>query len=169
MRRALTIAAVLVAALGGPAVAAAPKAPTSGVIVEGKTFAGLPLGLTATQVRAHWGRRYGVCDDCGAGTTTWYYTFRRYEPRGIGVEFRHGHVDAYFTVGSPDNWRTARGIAIGAYPVDVQRIYGSAPTVVCTGYSALEVTVRGELLLMYLDADRVYGLGLAATSANPCR
>jgi hypothetical protein len=139
------------------------------VIVEGKTFAGLPLGLTPAQVRAHWGRRYGICDNCAAGTTSWYYTFHAYDPHGIGVEFRHGHVDAYFTLGSPDNWRTARGVVMGQHPDAVQKIYGHAPTIVCTGYSVLEVTVRRELVLMYLYSDRVYGLGLAALSANPCR
>jgi hypothetical protein len=135
------------------------------VIVEGKTFGGLPLGLTAAQVERRWGRVHGVCDNCT--TTTWYYTFSAFVPRGVGVEFRGGHVDAYFTLGAPP-WRTAKGLHVNDPAETITTLYGPAPHIQCTGYELVQVVRRGALLLAYLNGNQVYGLGLAARSVNPC-
>jgi hypothetical protein len=159
--------AVAAAALATGASAAAPSAPLKGVVVEGATFAGLPLGLTPAQVQTRWGKRYGVCDDCR--TTTWYYTFKPYHAQGIGVRFRNGRVEAYFTLGAPNGWRTRRGVTIGNQDDHVSKTYGSVPTVHCFGYDVMEVLVRQTLVLFYLNGTQVYGLGLMAHSGDPCR
>jgi hypothetical protein len=166
MRAGLTLVLVLAGALAASATAAAPAPPREGVVVEGKTFGGLPLGLTAAQVHRRWGRRHGLCDNCA--TTTWYYTFDAFDPHGLGVEFRHGRVDAYFTLGGPA-WRTARGLRIHEPVSAIATLYGAAPRIECTGYEVVQVARGRTLLLVYLNADEVYGLGLAARSANPCR
>lgn len=167
MRAVCVLLAVTAATLATGASAAAPSAPLKGVVVEGATFAGVPLGLTPAQVRARWGKRYGVCDDCR--TTTWYYTFKRYHEQGIGVQFRNGRVEAYFTLGAPDGWRTGRGVSISDQSEKVPNTYGSVPTVHCFGYDVIEVIVRKTLVLFYLNGSQVYGLGLMARSSDPCR
>src|SRR3954453_16138506 len=109
MRAAAALVLVLAGSLVAAATAAAPGPPPRGVVVEGKTFGGLALGLTPAQVEARWGRRHGLCDNCD--TTTWYFTFVPFVARGVAVEFRQGRVDAYFTVGAP-SWRTAKGLHV---------------------------------------------------------
>jgi hypothetical protein len=152
--------------LASAATAAAPAPPRTGVVVEGRTFGGLPLGLTQTQVRTRWGRRFGVCRDCLA--PTWYYTFRAYQGQGIGIQFRHGRSVAYFTLGAP-HWRTGKGLAVGNPVASIQKAYGSIPTINCTGYTVEQAVFRGKLLIVYLNAGQVYGLGLSEPDVNPCR
>src|SRR5436305_13990400 len=129
MRAGLALVLVLAGALVASATAAAPAPPRRGVLVEGKTFGGLPLGLTPAQVRKRWGTKFGVCDNCT--TPTWYYTFVPYAAQGIGVEFRLGRVEAYFTLGAP-KWRTRKGLHVGDQIGAVDRLYGRAPTTQCT-------------------------------------
>jgi hypothetical protein len=167
MRAGLTLLLVLAGALASSAVAAAPGPPRRGVIVEGKTFGGLPLGLTPAQVRKRWGRRFGVCDNCA--TTTWYYTYTAFDPRAIAVEFRSGRVDAYFTLGAPKGWRTSKGLKIDDPRGAIEKLYGNAPPIQCTGYQVLQLVTGRNLLHVYLDGDRVYALSLATRSVNPCR
>jgi hypothetical protein len=166
MRRLLLLAAVLAALSAGVALGSARRPPLHGVVVEGRAFGGLPLGLTEAQVRARWGRSYGVCDNCRA--QTWYYTYSKFHPRAIGVQFRDGRVEAYFTVGAPP-WRTKRGLAVTQSSDHVGKLYGDVPTVECTGYTVKEVVSRKALLVVYLDGIEVYGLGLATRSASLCR
>jgi hypothetical protein len=167
VRTVCVLLAVAASALATAASAAAPSAPVHGVVVEGARFAGLPLGLTPAEVRARWGRRYGICDTCGAAT--WYYTFARYKPQGIGVQFGSGRTVAYFTLGSPGGWRTLRGVHIGDQTTKVTETYGSAPTVHCLGYDVMQTTVRNALVLFYLNGTQVYGLGLMSRTTSPCR
>jgi hypothetical protein len=164
----LLLALVLVPGLllAGAATAAAPAPPRKGVVVEGRTFGGLPLGLTEAQVRARWGRRFGICDNCLA--PTWYYTFHAFQPQGIGIQFRRGRSVAYFTLGAPQ-WRTGKGLAVGDTVDAIRKAYGNVPTVNCTGYQVEQAVVRGKLLLVYMDAGRVYGLGLSRPDVSPCR
>jgi hypothetical protein len=166
VRTACVLLAVAAAALATAASAAAPAAPTKGVVIEGASFAGLPLGLTPAQLRARWGRRYGICDKCRA--PTWFYTFVRYKPQGIGVQFSAGRTAAYFTLGAPRGWRTLRGVRIGDETGKVTRTYGAAPTVHCLGYDVQQVVVRKTLVLFYLNGIQVYGLGLMNRGAEPC-
>src|ERR687886_828446 len=107
--KALAAAALLALALAAPASAAAP--PKRGVLVPGRSLGGLRLGMTQGQVRAAWGSSFGRCRDCLR--PTWYYNLRRFQPQGVGVQFRRGSVEAIFTVWSPKGWRTTKGLRIG--------------------------------------------------------
>src|SRR6266511_5413633 len=100
--------------------AAAP--PTRGVVVPGKRLGGLTLGATRAQVRAAWGSKFGVCRDCRR--PTWYFNFRPFEPQGVGVSFRRGRAVALFTVWSPAEWRTNRGLGVGDPAARIAGIYG---------------------------------------------
>jgi outer membrane protein assembly factor BamE (lipoprotein component of BamABCDE complex) len=166
MRAALTLLLVLVAALASAATATAPGPPRRGVLVEGKTFGGLPLGLTQQQVRARWGKRFGVCDNCK--TPTWYYNFLQYDAHAVGVEFRLGRVDQYFTLGAP-KWRTRKGLRVDSPKAAIATLYGQSPTIECKGYEVAQIVTGRALLFVYLSGDKVYGLGLAARSVSPCR
>jgi hypothetical protein len=167
VRTVCLVVALTAFTLGTAASAAAPAAPRTGVVVEGASFAGLRLGATPAQVRARWGRRYGICDNCK--DATWYYTFVRYKPQGIGVQFHGGRTVAYFTLGAPVGWRTLRGVAVGDATAKIGRTYGAAPVVHCLGYDVQQVVVRKTLVLFYANGAQVYGLGLMAGAANPCR
>jgi hypothetical protein len=163
----LALVALLAALLASTAGAATkPQAPRTGTIVPGTSFGGLALGLTKAQVRAAWGSHFGVCDNCPQ--VTWYYTFVKFEPKGIGVRFLNGRVASYFTVGEPFGWKTSKGLALGDPRIRTEKLYGTAPVLDCAGYSLYEILVKKQLLLVYLSDDRVYGLGLATRSFNPC-
>jgi len=60
--------------------------PQYGLVVPGHSFAGMQVGATRTQVLKAWGPRYGRCRDCRQ--TTWYFTYKDFQPQGAGVAFR---------------------------------------------------------------------------------
>src|SRR5438876_5745969 len=100
--------------------AAAP--PRAGLVVPGKSLGGLRLGATRAQVRAAWGSRFGLCRDCRE--PTWYFNYRKFEPQGAGVSFRRGRAAALFTLWSPQEWHTDRGLAIGDAAERIDVLYG---------------------------------------------
>src|SRR6266511_3245447 len=111
--------------------------PQHAVVVPGKTFAGLRLGATATQVRATWGPRFGRCRDCAR--PTWYFTYKRFEPQGAGVSFRNGAAAAFFTIWSPPGWHTNRGLTVGDPEARITRLYGVLPRAECGTYASLVI------------------------------
>jgi hypothetical protein len=157
---ALIAAAVLVA----PAAAAPPR---RGVLVPGKSLGGLRLGMTPAQVKAAWGSRYGRCRDCMR--TTWYFTYRRYKPRGAAVEFRRGRVQAIFTLWAPRGWRTTRGLKIGDEATRITALYGNLARLDCTGYYALVLPTRGGINALYVVNEKVFGFGLVSFPVPVCR
>src|SRR5438034_67356 len=67
--------------------------PQHGVFVVGKTLAGVGLGYTQAQVKAHWGAGYTVCTakpQCSPTGSVWLFVPRVGEPLGVGVRFRNG-------------------------------------------------------------------------------
>ncbi|MEX2210143.1 MAG: hypothetical protein WD689_00055 [Gaiellaceae bacterium] len=142
-------------ALAGP--------PSQGVVVPGESLGGLRLGATPAQVRAAWGKRYGVCRTCAR--RTWYFTYRPFEPQGAGVEFRNGRVAALFTLWQPPGWRTREGLALGDPATRVDALYGLLPETRCRGYSAL----RLGRTAFYVRREEVWGFGLLAAGASVCR
>jgi hypothetical protein len=164
--RCLLLACLTAALLAGAAGAAAPRAPRTGVVAPGKSFAGVKIGMTEAQVRAHWGSRFGVCDNCAE--PTWYYTFVAFDPHGLGVRFRNKRVFSVFTLGAPRGWRTDRGLRIGDPAPRTVQLYGRAPIIDCPGYSLYQLLERGQLLLVYVSAGKVHGLGLAGRMLDPC-
>jgi hypothetical protein len=159
--------ALLVAtlAVATPATAAAP--PARGVLVPGRSLGGLRLGMTQAQVRTAWGSSFGRCRDCLQ--PTWYYTFRRFQPQGAGVQFRRGRAEAIFTLWSPKGWRTNTGLKIGDEVSRVTELYGPLARMQCAGYYALIVPSRGGVNAIYIGGERVFGFGLLGFRAQICR
>src|SRR4051812_14692911 len=85
--------------------------PVHGVLVPGRSLAGVHLGDSTAAVRARLGAGYGVCESCTA--TTWYFTYRRFTQQGLGVEFRRGRVAAVFTLWEPAGWHASTGQRFG--------------------------------------------------------
>ena len=140
--------------------------PQKGVVVPGKSFAGLSLGATAAQVRAAWGGGYGRCRGCTQ--TTWYFTYKKFAPQGAGVSFRKGAAAAFFTTWSPPGWHTNRGLAVGDPEARITRLYGILPRAECGTYSSL-VLRRGRIDTQFFVYDgKVWGFGLSSAGAPPC-
>lgn len=140
--------------------------PQHGVVVPGKSFAGLRLGATAAQVTRAWGRRHGRCRDCRR--TTWYFTYKRFEPQGAGVSFRREAAESFFTIWSPPGWRTDRGLAVGDPAARVTQLYGVLPRVECGTYAALVLRRGRTATQIYLYQDLVWGFGLSLARAPAC-
>jgi hypothetical protein len=132
--------------------------PAAALFVPGRSLAGVRLGEPAAQVRAHLGGDYGVCRGCA--TTTWYFTYRRFDDKGLGIELTRGRVSAVYTLWQPPGWHS-RTTALG----DPQVKVGPALTVVCSGYDAL---VRGTSVYYVVDS-KVWGFGLVGRDRSPCR
>lgn len=156
---------VLAAFISASAADSAP--PEVGLVVPGQSLGGLPLGATQAQVRAHWGSRYGRCRDCRE--PTWYFNYRRFEPQGAGATFRDGRAVALFTVWSPPDWRTSRGLAIGDSAARVAGIYGTLLRTPCTNYYALTIPSKRAKTAIYVFDDQVWGFALLARDQRICR
>ena len=140
--------------------------PQPGVVVPGRSFAGLHLGATGAQVRAAWGPRFGRCRSCPR--PTWYFTYKGFEPQGVGVSFRNGAADAFFTVWAPPGWRTNRGLTVGDPEARITQLYGVLPRAECGTYAAL-VLRRGRTdTQFYVYQQEVWGFGLSPAGAPPC-
>ena len=159
--------AALALALSASGAAAGAKPPARGVLVPGRSLGGLRLGMTQGQVRAAWGSSFGRCRDCLR--PTWYYTFRRFQPQGAGVQFRRGLVEAVFTLWSPDGWRTTRGLKIGDDVSRVTELYGPLARMQCAGYYALIVPTSGGVNAIYVGGEGVFGFGLLSFRVPLCR
>ena len=129
------------------------------ILFPGRSLAGIRLGDTAAHVRAHLGTNYGVCRGCA--TTTWYFTYRRFDDKGLAVELTRNHVSAVYTLWQPPAADVRRDITIGA----PQEKVGAALSVSCSGYTAL---VRGTTVYFVVDG-KVWGLGLFPRRGSPCR
>ena len=163
MRRLVIAAAALLVA--APAAAAPPR---HGVFVPGKSLGGLRLGATPTQVKAAWGSRYGRCRDCLR--TTWYFTYKRYKPRGAAVQFRGGRVEAIFTLWAPSGWKTTKGLYIGDNVDRVPGLYGTLAHADCPGnYYALTLPTPGGVNAIYVVNEKIFGFGLLSFRASVCR
>jgi hypothetical protein len=140
--------------------------PQQGVVVPGRSFAGLPLGAAPAQVSAAWGPRHGLCRNCAQ--PTWYFTYKKFEPQGAGVAFAHGSAAAYFTIWSPPGWHTDRGLTVGDPEQRVTQLYGVLPRVECGTYAALVLRRGRTATQIYLYQDQVWGFGLSLAGAPAC-
>ena len=162
----VAVAAVAAAAAGfvGPATAAIPR---EGVLVPGRTLAGVALGSTQNEVKAQWGRRFGRCRNCAR--ETWYFNRKRFEPQGTGVEFRRGRAVALFTVWSPPGWRTTRDLEIGEPSWRITSVYGALTRVECGTYYAFTMRSRGAVTIFYVYDEKLWGFGLSEARVPVCR
>jgi hypothetical protein len=137
--------------------------PQHGVLVPGQSLARVRLGDTPSQVQRKVGRFYGVCRGCAE--KTWYFTYKKFDAQGLGVEFHNGRVDAVFTLSTPDGWRTDGGLDIGA----PQKSLPKLPYVTCDTYIALLATSPGAVTAYFVAQGRLFGFGLLRPRASVCR
>jgi hypothetical protein len=164
MSRALACAAVAAICLSGPAAAALPQ---PGSLVPGRSLAGVHLGEPAGGVRATLGRLYGVCRGCAR--TTWYFTYRPFEQRGLAVELTRNRVSAVYTLWQPEGWRAPYGLQLGAVQAQVTKLAGALIPVTCTGYEALVSDAHAVRTAYYVVDGKLWGFGLLRAGESPCR
>ena len=133
------------------------------MFAAGTSLAGVRLGDTPARVRAHLGSDYGVCRGCA--TTTWYFTYRRFDDKGIAVEFSHRRVSATYTLWQPSGWRGPRGLRLGALEGEVTATVPGVVPVACSGYTAL---MQGRSAYLVVGG-RLWGFGLFRKGGSPCR
>ena len=141
--------------------------PRAGLVLPGQTLGGLRLGATPAEVQERWGARHGTCRDCGA--PTWYFNYRPFEPLGAGVTFRQGRAVALFTLWSPPDWHTSRGLKIGDPAVRVGALYDATLRVTCTNYYALTIPSARNNTAIYVFDNQVWGFALLARGQRVCR
>jgi hypothetical protein len=127
--------------------------------VPGRSLAGVRLGDPAAQVRTRLGTDYGLCRGCA--TTTWYFTYRRFDDKGLAVELTGGRVSAVYTLWQPPAADIRHRLTLGS----PQQRVGPAITVSCSGYTAL---VRGTSAYFAVDG-KLWGFGLFRRRQSPCR
>jgi hypothetical protein len=157
-------AVAFVAVLAVAPAASAP--PAKGLLVPGRSLGGVSVGMTKADVLRVWGSRHGVCRDCPR--TTWYFNYEKFVAQGAGVVFEGGHVSHVFTVWSPDGWRSADGLALGASEAEVDGKIVLNDERLCDGYDALLAEGKTASTVYYLYDGRLWGFGLTKPGANPC-
>jgi hypothetical protein len=148
--------------------------PLRGVLVPGKTLAGVGLSDTIKSVKTRWGTDYRTCKSCNeanSGRKTWFYTYlTNAQSLGAAVTFgKDGKVVAVFTLGSPSGWRTQEGLLLGEQIDRVQALYGTLNWKVCIGYGALSMRKGGIVTSIYTNGEAVYGFALTAPKEPVCQ
>jgi hypothetical protein len=149
------------------ALALAAALPHAGVLVPGTSLGGLRIGATPTDVRLAWGTDFGACIGCPQ--TTWYYTLLPFKPQGAGVTFQNGRVASIFTLWSPANWRTSKGLRTGESAARITSVYGPLQIQNCGTYSAYVLRGGRITTTFYAYKDKVWGFGLNSPAAPVCR
>jgi hypothetical protein len=173
-----------VLALGLPAQAAHASGaiPQHGVFIVGKTLAGVGLGYTQAQVKAHWGAGYTVCTArplCTATQPVWLYEYRVGEPLGVAVRFKNGKTVSVFTLGAVGvqplsaggggGWKTAEGLRITDPISNIFSFYGAATiNTNCAFYGAISMREGGVTSSFYTASGTVYGFALTAVGEPIC-
>ncbi len=160
-------AAICVAVALCLAQSAAAVLPRHGTLVPGRSLGGVRLGETAAQVRATLGRGYGVCRGCA--TPTWYFTYLRFDRRGLAVELTGNRVSAVYTLWQPGGWSAPKGLLLGAAQAEVTNLAGPLLPVTCTGYDALVRDVAAARTAYYIVNGSLWGFGLLRAHGYPCR
>jgi hypothetical protein len=162
----MRLAALSVAALVLSGSAAA-GLPTPGALLAGRSLGGVHLGEQASAVRAALGPSYGVCKGCA--TTTWYFTYHRFDRRGLAVELTGGRVSALYTLWRPAGWTASRGLKLGAVEAQITALAGATIPIVCSGYDARIVDDAHARTVYYVFRGKLWGFGLLQPRADPCR
>jgi hypothetical protein len=146
--------------------------PTRGVFVADKSLAGVHIGDTQAKVKAAWGGRYRVCDPgiC-AKYQTWLYQYSTGEGLGAAVVFEKGIVTAVFTLGSPDGWKTDKGLKMGDIVNQIYDYYSTPITTKCLGYDALSIRDSKTKIVtsFYASSGYVYGFALTGPTQPICQ
>jgi hypothetical protein len=147
--------------------AASAALPRAGTLVPDRSLAGVRIGESATQVRQQLGPSYGICRGCA--TTTWYYTYRKFDRRGLAVELSGGLISAVYTIWRPSGWRGPHGLRFGDLESQVSDVAGPLMPVACPNYDVLVRDAPGVRTAYYFVRGKLWGFGLLLKYANPCR
>jgi hypothetical protein len=143
--------------------------PTRGVLVVGKSLAGISLGQTQTKVKALWGGRYINCIKSPCTDPTWLYFYPTGEPVGAATRFRKNKVVAVFTLGATPGWKTTEGVKIADPASKIYEVYGNPRYTKCIGYEALSLNRNGVVTSFYLTSGVVYGFALTVPGLTVCQ
>jgi hypothetical protein len=143
--------------------------PLRGVFVAGQSLAGVKLGYTQARVKALWGSRYTVCNKTVCANPTWLYQYSTGEALGAAVVFEQGKVTAVFTLGSPEGWKTSKGLKMGDVISQVYDFYDTNITTKCIGYDAISFRTGKVTTSFYSSSGYVYGFALTAPSQPICQ
>jgi hypothetical protein len=158
------VALVLAASAASAALAALPSA---GLVVPGQRLDGVKLGATPAQVRKAWGRDFGKCGICDL--PTWYFNYTDFQPQGLGVTFRRGHVVALFTLWAPAGWHTPNGLEVGDEAPAVTDLYGGLPLVSCGAYQAYALRGRRATTAIYVQEGKIWAFAVSLKGVPLCR
>lgn len=140
--------------------------PAHGVLVPGKSLAGIRLGDTQDRVRSRLGGRVRLCATCAHAT----WTFARADDvPALAVSFRRGRVTSVSTLGALLGWRTPEGLLVGQGIDRVQTLYGTLAWRICIGYGALSMRRAQAVTTFYTSGDVVYGFALSRPAEPVCR
>ena len=168
MQQVEALHAASIAAVAVLAVAIALTLPHTGVLVPGRSLAGVRLGDTATTVARRWGPAHDVCGVCDE--RTWLFHYATDGTKGVAAVFHGDRVAALFTLGAPHGWRTADGLRLGEARERVKELYGTGlRETVCTGYTALTIRSPRAATSIYVTGDSVYGFALSLPTMPVCR
>ena len=141
--------------------------PQQGVLVPGKSLAGVRLGATEAQVRAEWGPRVGVCRGCPRRTL--YFTYTAFDQTGTGAEFVRGRAVALYTLWLPTGWRTSTGARLGDPELSVTGRHRGTRRVECGHYFALTLRRNRVVTGFWFSEDSLWAFGLLRPSVGVCR
>jgi hypothetical protein len=164
MRPSLFATILIALALAVPAAAGLPKV---GVLVPGRSLGGVRLGESPRAVRAELGTFYGTCRSCPR--RTWYFTYGPFDRHGLAVEFTRGRVSSVYTLWRPHGWHAPHKLGFGTSALAVHRLTGASRTVPCGAFDALTRDTAHARTAYYLLNGRLWGFGLFARRAAPCR
>ena len=159
--------AACVAALAVSAGTAAAALPREGLFVPDRSLGNIHVGETGSAVQATLGRSFGRCKGCR--TTTWYFTYKRFDQHGLAVELTGGRVSAVYTLWQPSGWRTTAGLRLGVDEGQLTNSVGALIPVVCSGYDARVADGRRARSVYYVAQGKLWGFGLLRAHADPCR
>jgi hypothetical protein len=158
--------APLLAALALAQPVAHTAVPSKGVLVPGKSLAGVRLGDTEAAVAKRFGATRRLCATCSG--TVWIYARADGVP-ALAVSFRKQRVTAISTLGGQIGWRTPEGLIVGQGIDRIRPLYGTLTWRICIGYSALSMRRPSSVTTIYTTGDIVYGFGLSRPSEPICR
>jgi hypothetical protein len=167
---ALALAVLAAALLPAAGLAAPTKAalPQKGVLVPGKSLAGVKLGDSQLRVLQLWGDQFRVCDWCDE--QTWFFTYRDPDGIGAGVSFRNNRVVAVFTLGTPFGWKTTGGLQLGESLTRIDAVYEAPKWRTCIGYVAMTVARTPSVVTsIYTDGNTIYGFALTHPAQPVCQ